>query len=138
MVIIMSVPVQNDANSTQHVHIYEFNEQENKVFRKLSRHILINAFLFMLGGLLFYVLALVNIANAEITPAVSFFFDGILQFAIGLSIIRSYDNFNNIISTEGSDIPELIQGLKDLDFSFRLTSFFVVLIIVIEYALGMI
>ena len=116
---------------------YEFNEQENKIFRSLSRQIIFNAFFWMLGGLLFYILAFVNIANADITPAVSFFLDGILQFAIGLSIIRSYDNFNNITNTEGSDIHELIQGLRDLDVSFKLTAFLVICVIIVEASLGM-
>ena len=117
---------------------YEFNEEENKIFRSLSRQIIFNAFFWMLGGLLFYILAFVNIANADITPAVSFFLDGILQFAIGLSIIRSYDNFNNITNTEGSDIHELIQGLRDLDVSFKLTAFLVFCVIIVEASLGMI
>ena len=117
---------------------YEFNEEENKIFRSLSRQIIFNAFFWMLGGLLFYILAFVSIANADITPAVSFFLDGILQFAIGLSIIRSYDNFNNITNTEGSDIHELIQGLRDLDVSFKLTAFLVFCVIIVEASLGMI
>ena len=116
---------------------YEFNEEENKIFRSLSRQIIFNAFFWMLGGLLFYILAFVSIANADITPAVSFFLDGILQFAIGLSIIRSYDNFNNITNTEGSDIHELIQGLRDLDVSFKLTAFLVFCVIIVEASLGM-
>ena len=126
-----------NANESEIQPTYEFNEQENKAFRKLSRQIFINSFLWMIGGLLFYVLAFVNIFNDEITAAISFFLDGILQFIIGLSIIRSYDNFNNITKTEGSDIHELIQGLRDLDVSFKLTAFLVICVIIVEASLGM-
>jgi len=95
----------------------------------------------MIGGILFYVLGLVKIMNAydaNITPALSYFINGILQFAIGISIIRSYDNFNNITKTEGSDIHELITALKDLNFAFKLTALFVVLVILLEYYIGLI
>ena len=133
----MSTATVTNVNEPDNQPTYEFNEQENKIFSKLSRQIIINSFLWMLGGLLFYVLAFVNLSNGDVTPAISFFLDGILQFAIGLSIIRSYDNFNNITNTEGSDIHELIQGLRDLDVSFKLTAFLVVCVIIMEFSLGM-
>ena len=120
---------------------YEFSSEENKSFSRLANQILFNASLFMIGGILFYVLGLVKIMNAydaNITPALSYFINGILQFAIGISIIRSYDNFNNITKTEGSDIHELITALKDLNFAFKLTALFVVLVILLEYYIGLI
>ena len=133
----MDIAVSDNQDSLPPSVGYEFKEEENKIFRKLSRQIILNAFLFMLGGLFFYILAIVKIGANQITPAISFFLDGILQFAIGISIIRSYDNFNNITKTEGSDIRELLQGIRDLDVSFKLTAFIVVLVIIVEYSLGM-
>ena len=133
-----TIQSQNQPDNNEIQSNYEFTADENKVFSKLSRQIIFNSFLWMLGGILFYILAFVNISQAQVTPGISFLLDGILQFAIGLSIIRSYDNFNNITKTEGSDIKELLQGLRDLDVSFRLTAFLVVCVIIIEYSLGMI
>jgi hypothetical protein len=48
---------------------------------------------------------------------------GLVNIVIGVTLWRPADNFRRIVSTEGSDIPELMTGLNELSVGFNLLQY---------------
>lgn len=98
---------------------YEFSEEENRVILSLARRMRAVSLLLGLTGL-------IAIANA--IPALSggspAGVGGIIAgaFAIIQSIVffRPTDNLKNIVSTEGNDIGELMQGIGELVIGLKI------------------
>ncbi|MFX0093918.1 MAG: hypothetical protein ACFFBD_19420 [Candidatus Hodarchaeota archaeon] len=88
---------------------YEFTKEENMVFSALYKRMLIMAIVIFTGGtaavvqLLFGPLEILLLA------------EGILYFIMAITFYLPVDNLRNIVSTEGSDISELMQALKEMD-----------------------
>ncbi len=88
---------------------YEFTEEENKIFERLLKHMLITTIVLVLAGI------------TTITVGVSdnfYYYEliaGIATGAIGVSLYFPTDNFKNVINTTGHDIKELLTGFSDLN-----------------------
>ncbi len=88
---------------------YEFTPQDDKVFKKLSRNMIILAVLIMLGGIATIIQFVVD------SPRITTLANGLAYCAMAVAFFLPTDNFRRISSTQGSDIKELMIALKEID-----------------------
>jgi len=88
---------------------YEFTEEENKIFARLLKHMLVTTIVLVLAGLTTLIVGITdNFYYYELIA-------GIATGAIGVSLYFPTDNFKNVINTTGHDIKELLTGFSDLN-----------------------
>jgi hypothetical protein len=98
---------------------YEFSREENSTILALAKRMRAVSLLLGLTGIIAIANAIHSLLAGD-TPAA---FGGIIAgaFAIVQSIVffRPTDNLKNIVSTEGEDIAELMQGIGELASGLR-------------------
>jgi hypothetical protein len=94
---------------------YEFTAEENQVVAQVSSKLRHIAILFLALGVLQLVEAfmLTDPAGRWINVGAA-----VLLLALGWLFWRPLDNFRRIITTQGSDIREVITALKDLRMAY--------------------
>ncbi|MFX0101002.1 MAG: hypothetical protein ACFFCS_15610 [Candidatus Hodarchaeota archaeon] len=88
---------------------YEFSEEYNKIFSKLSQRMLMLGIVIAAGGVATMVNFMLDVSK------ILALIDGILYVLMAISFILPIDNFKKIVKTKGSDIKELMQAMKELD-----------------------
>ena len=109
---------------------YEFNDKENKQFTEFSFSLFILSVSLGAVGLIIMVLGFVSHLN--ITVIIT----GFAFIAIAVSLFLPVQDFKNIVSTDGSDMNELINGFTVLSrgFTFVLgATIFLQLMILVGY-----
>jgi hypothetical protein len=98
---------------------YEFSSEENSVILSLAKRMRAVSLLLGLTGLI----AIANAIPGLLAGGTPSGFGGLIagSFAILQSIVffRPTDNLKNIVSTEGDDIAELMQGIGELASGLR-------------------
>ena len=94
---------------------YEFSESQNQQINEIAGKLSHISMLFYAFGALQLLDAVFISAGPLVWGATA---SGLLFFALGFVFQRPLDNFKKIITTEGSDIPELMIGLDDLHIAF--------------------
>ena len=94
---------------------YEFNAEEEKVFKKLSTHMVIVVILIGVAGALtlvdFIVGPLIPLTLSQILKLI----EAILYLGIAATFYFPINNFKLIVTTQGRDIDELAKGFKELN-----------------------
>ncbi|MBC8332761.1 MAG: hypothetical protein H8E28_12325 [Anaerolineae bacterium] len=88
---------------------YEFTPQDDKIFKTLSRNMVILAALILLGGIATIVQFAVD------SPQITTLANGVAYCAMAIAFFLPTDNFRRISSTQGSDITELMTALREMD-----------------------
>lgn len=113
---------------------YEFNSEENSVILSLAKRMRAVSLLLGLTG----VIAIANAVPGLVDGGTPAGFGGLIAgiFAIVQSIVffRPTDNLTNIVSTEGEDIAELMQGIGELASGLRVIVFLLVGIALVAIA----
>lgn len=112
---------------------YEFNEQENEVFRGLATEFkrfgglwlfagvaLISQFIGWTIGLGFHILYL---------PLLTM---GLFSLVVGVQLIRPSDNLQRVADTEGNDIKEVMTAVNELGGGFKLLNILYVINFIIS------
>ncbi|MCE7735144.1 MAG: hypothetical protein GPJ54_09725 [Candidatus Heimdallarchaeota archaeon] len=109
---------------------YEFTGAEDKKFTEFSFSLFLLSISLGVAGFVIVILGLVSPLN--ITDIIT----GLAFIAIAVSLFLPVQNFKNIVSTEGSDMKELMNGFSVLSqgFTFVLgATIFLQLMILIGY-----
>ena len=101
---------------------YEFNEEQNKIIKGVATRCIVQAILLALGGV-FGIIGTAFLTNfSAISPALSIvlFIQSSLFIAMGIAFYPPSANFKRVATTEGSDLTEVMKGLKKLNWGFKL------------------
>lgn len=99
---------------------YEFTEQENRVFSRLSRQImLLSSIYWARAGVLILLFIVLLISGNSVGEVWNFLFLGLLAVLLGFVWMRPSDNLTAIVRTSGHDIRELMQSVRDFNVAFR-------------------
>ena len=113
---------------------YEFSNEENSVILSLAKRMRTVSLLLGLTGLI----AIANAVPGLLADGSPSGIGGLIagSFAIVQSIVffRPTDNLKNIVSTEGEDIVELMQGIGELASGLRIIVFLLASIAVVVVA----
>lgn len=88
---------------------YEFDDEQNKIFRKFVRNLRLISIVLILAGIVTLIDVSIN------TPNILLIFNGITWILMGILFYLPIRNFLRITTTEGFDIKELISALSILD-----------------------
>lgn len=109
---------------------YEFNDAENQQFTDFSFSLFILSLSLGIAGVVIVTLGIISPLNiVDIITGLAF-------IAIAVSLFLPLQNFKNIVSTEGNDMDELMNGFTVLSqgFTFVLgATIFLQLMILIGY-----
>ncbi len=109
---------------------YEFNDTENQQFTDFSFSLFILSLSLGIAGAVIMILGIISPLNiVDIITGLAF-------IAIAVSLFLPLQNFKNIVSTEGNDMDELMNGFTVLSqgFTFVLgATIFLQLMILIGY-----
>jgi hypothetical protein len=91
---------------------YEFSNAENKQFSNFSFSLFVLSINLGAAGFIIIVLGLISPIDAvDIITGIAF-------MAIAVSLFLPLQNFQNIVSTEGNDMNELMNGFRVLSNGF--------------------
>ena len=104
---------------------YEFDKNQEQVIKNVATRCIIQAVLIILGSITGFLPDIIYLAHRQSEFTVILLVQAVLQIIIGILFLRPVNNFRRIASTEGSDISELMIGLKDLSISFMIIVFLI-------------
>ena len=102
---------------------YEFNKDESKIINATAIRCLTEGTLIIAMGIVKLIIALNFIS---ILGTIAAIVQAILFIGMGAFFFPPYLNFRKVAVTEGSDISELMKGMKTLSILFLLISLIVV------------
>ncbi len=102
---------------------YEFNKDQNKIINATAIRCITEGTLIIAMGIVKIIIGINMISQVAMIATIA---QGILFIAMGLVFFPPYINLRKVAVTEGSDIPELMKGMRKLSMLFLLISLFVV------------
>ncbi|MHA1941363.1 MAG: hypothetical protein ACW97P_06525 [Candidatus Hodarchaeales archaeon] len=111
---------------------YEFRDEDANVIENVGNKAFFLALFFAFGGLILIIIAGINEDNYSNGIVFWLVLQGILQVAIGILFLRPSDNFTNVATTEGRDIEELMTGLKEMAWGFKMFVYFLLATVIID------
>ena len=102
---------------------YEFNKDQSKIINATAIRCVTEGSLIIAMGVVKIVIAFNLILPSAMIAALA---QAILFIAMGALFFPPYLNFRKVAVTEGSDISELMKGMKKLSMLFLLISLIVV------------
>lgn len=115
---------------------YEFDENEAEIVWIFGNKISIASLLMMAGGVIGVTVGFIDAIKSE-TPlrGIVLLIEFLFLIVIGFILSRPSDNFKRIATSEGRDIPELIQGIKEFNFAFLIAAGLVGIIAILNFIL---
>ena len=104
---------------------YEFSQQDNVVFKGLSRWMTVLAALIGLGGIATVVQFLAGAGGWVMLV------QGILFLVMAITFYLPVDNFNRIVRTEGKDITELMTAFGEMDKGWLIVNIVTAVLVVL-------
>jgi hypothetical protein len=110
---------------------YEFTEQQNQVIKGLAQGMAVVAIPFIVLGVLYTIAFVLNVIRCFQDPGhipATFLLAlvTVLVFALGVWQRRASESFKNVVHTQGSDIPHLMDALDNLRKMYRVLSTIVI------------
>lgn len=99
---------------------YEFNDADANVLKNLGNKFVVLGSIMIVTGVMTvtsYLLSGDIFATKKMSEAVNF----VILLISGIILYRPSDNLINIATTEGRDIQELMQAIKEFSFAFLVT-----------------
>ena len=113
---------------------YEFNDEEAESVWLFGNYIMIASLIMALAtiiGLLTFLPKYADLTFPDVVMILNFLF----LIPIAIYLFRPSDNFKRIATTEGKDIPELMQGIEEFNYGFLITSILIALIGILNFIL---
>jgi hypothetical protein len=101
---------------------YEFNDEEAENMWVLGNKISIVGLLMIFGGIIGSVDSIRNINEGNQLRVTIFLFEFLVLIVIGVILFRPSDNFKRISTSEGKDIPELMEAMKEFTLGFKISA----------------
>ncbi|MHA2027972.1 MAG: hypothetical protein ACW99A_07085 [Candidatus Kariarchaeaceae archaeon] len=101
---------------------YEFNDEEAENMWVLGNKISIVGLLMIFGGIIGSVDSIRNINEGNQLRVTIFLFEFLVLIVIGVILFRPSDNFKRISTSEGKDIPELMEAVKEFTLGFKISA----------------
>lgn len=98
---------------------YEFSREENSVILSLAKRMRAVSLLLGLTGLIAIGNAIPGLLAGGTPASFGGLIAGAFAFVQSIVFFRPTDNLKNIVSTEGEDIAELMQGISELASGLR-------------------
>ncbi len=98
---------------------YEFSSEENSLILSLAKRMRAVSVLLGLTGLIAIANAIPGLLAGGTPAGIGGLIAGIFAFVQSVVFFRPTDNLKNIVSTEGEDIGELMQGINELASGLR-------------------
>ena len=111
---------------------YEFNKRENKQISAFAQQILRFCYLMVAVALV----AIVNGFNLSAQDGSNvmnygLILTGILQIVLAYALYRPISNLNNVVTTKGNDISELMTGFTKLHGGFGIMMWLIILNLIV-------
>jgi hypothetical protein len=104
---------------------YEFNKEQSKVIKAVATKCVVEAILIMLIGIFGIIGPLIILSTISTGMAIAMIIQSILFVAIGAAFYPPYTSLKKVAETEGSDITDLMKGIRKLSTLFKLLIFFI-------------
>ncbi len=105
---------------------YEFSQEDNEVFKGLSRWMTIMSALIGLGGIGTLVQFLTGEGGWIVLT------QGLVYLVFAVTFYLPVDNFKKIVSSEGKDITELMIGFSDMDKGWLVVNIVTSVLVILE------
>lgn len=99
---------------------YELNQAESKIMEKVALRGRIQAGLLTIVGLVGLIAAFTMIGKGSTLGIVLGLLYSVLFIVMGVVFLRPTDNFLKVARTTGSDLSEIMQGLRELSQGFKI------------------
>ena len=101
---------------------YEFNEAQSKIIKGVATRCILQSIFLVVIGLIAVIEAVLMTIQNKLSPTLMIIFviQGILFIGMGVAFYPPSANFKRVATTKGSDIKELMEGLRKLNFGFKL------------------
>ena len=104
---------------------YEFSDEEAENMWVLGNKISIVGLLMVFGGIIGSVNAIRELDEDDRLRAIILLFEFLFLIIIGVVLLRPSDNFKRIATSEGKDISELMEGVKEFALGFKISAMLV-------------
>ena len=95
---------------------YEFSDDDGNKMLQFSRVIVVFGTVILLNGAAQMIRYFASLGSTD-ELSTYYALASSVEIIIGVLFMRPSDNFENIATTEGQDIEELLQGLKEYDLN---------------------
>lgn len=113
---------------------YEFNAEDSIIIKNVATRAVVQALLLGFGGFIALLVEVINADDNSTGIVVWLSIQAILQIGIGILFFRPSDNFRRVAITEGKDVEELMTGLKELSWGFKM----IAIIVIVSFAIDII
>lgn len=110
---------------------YEFNSTQEKLVQALANKMRFVSFFLIAIGILRFITGIVTLIRGA--PLINAIISGIIMLLIGFWTYTAASSFNRIVKTQGNDIENLMNALKELRklYTLQFWLFIIVLIAII-------
>ena len=110
---------------------YEFNSTQEKLVQALANKMRFVSFFLIAIGILRFITGIVALIRGA--PLINAIISGIIMLLIGFWTYTAASSFNRIVKTQGNDIENLMNALKELRklYTLQFWLFIIVLIAII-------
>ncbi|PSP24471.1 MAG: hypothetical protein BRC55_07120 [Cyanobacteria bacterium SW_8_48_13] len=110
---------------------YEFNSTQEKLVQALANKMRFVSFFLIAIGILRFITGIVTLIRGD--PLIDAIISGIIILLIGFWTYTAASSFNRIVKTQGNDIENLMNALKELRklYTLQFWLFIIVLIAII-------
>jgi hypothetical protein len=114
---------------------YEFNDEEAENMWVLGNKISLVGLLMIFGGIIGSVDSIRNIDGGNQLRVTIFLFEFLFLIVIGVVLLRPSDNFKRIATSEGKDIPELMEAVKEFTLGFNISAVLIGILAILNIVL---
>ena len=107
---------------------YEFSKEDSEVVKRFATKCIIEAHLIALIGIFGIIgpAILLSAGQLDLGLGIVMIIQNILFVVISVAFFPPYAHLRNVAITEGSDIPELMKGMRKLNRLFVFLIYFVI------------
>jgi hypothetical protein len=96
---------------------YEFTEEQNVVINGVNMRLIVQAILIAIVGALQLTTSIILFGDKSATFSILLIVQSIFIIMAGLVFIRPTSHLRMVTTTEGTDITEMMKGMKKLSFA---------------------
>ncbi len=115
--------------------MYEFDDEKAEQIWLFGNKIAILSLVLAFGSILGIISSIISLSNESNFHGVVMLIEFLFLLVIAFFLFRPSDNFKAIAESEGTDIEELIVGMKDFNLAFAIIAGLISLIGILQFLL---